>query len=52
MVNLEDIDTKEEVIEKFFNWLFDDELIIDKSVELQKELDISLVQSYTDSNIY
>lgn len=52
MVNLEDIDTKEEIIDKFFNWLFDDELIIDKSVELQKELDISLVQSYTDPYIY
>ncbi len=52
MTNLEDLDTKEKVIEKFFNWLFDDTLIIDKSVELQKELDISLVQSYTDPYIY
>ena len=52
MINLEDIDTKEELIKEFYSWIFDDKLIVNKSVELEKELDISLVQSYSDPYIY
>lgn len=52
MIILENIDTKEELIKEFYTWLFDDKLIVDKSVELQKELDISLVQSHSDPYIY
>ena len=52
MIILENVDTKEELIKEFYTWLFDDKLIVDKSVELQKELDISLVQSHSDPYIY
>ena len=52
MINLEDIDTKENLIKDFYTWLFDDNNIIDKSVILEKEVDISLAPYYTDPYIY
>ena len=52
MINLEDIDTKENLIQDFYRWLFDDNNIIDKSVILEKEVDISLAPYYTDPYIY
>ena len=52
MINLEDINTKENLIQDFYRWLFDDNNIIDKSVILEKEVDISLAPYYTDPYIY
>ena len=52
MINLEDINTKENLIQDFYTWLFDDNNIIDKSVDLEKEVDISLAPYYTDPYIY
>lgn len=52
MINLEDIDTKENLIQDFYRWLLDDKNIIDKSVDLEKEVDISLAPYYTDPYIY
>ena len=42
MINLEDINTKENLMQDFYAWLFDDKNIVDKSVNLEKEVDISL----------
>lgn len=52
MINLEDINTKENLIQDFYRWLFDDNNIVDKSVILEKEVDISLAPYYTDPYIY
>ena len=52
MINLEDIDTKENLIQDFYRWLFDDNNVFDKSVILEKEVDISLAPYYTDPYIY
>ena len=52
MINLEDIDTKENLIQDFYRWLFDNNNIVDKSVILEKEVDISLAPYYTDPYIY
>ena len=41
MINLEDIDTKENLIQDFYRWLFDNNNVVDKSVILEKEVDIS-----------
>ena len=39
MINLEDIDTKENLIQDFYRWLFDNNNVVDKSVILEKEVD-------------
>lgn len=52
MINLEDINTKENLIQDFYRWLFDDNNVVDKSVILEKEVDISLAPYYTDPYIY
>ena len=52
MINLEDINTKENLMQDFYAWLFDDKNIVDKSVNLEKEVDISLAPYYTDPYIY
>ena len=52
MINLKDIDNKEYIIKEFFEWLFDDTRIIDKNIELQNEIDLSLAPFYMDPNIY
>lgn len=52
MINSEDIDTKENLIQDFYRWLLDDKDIIDKSVDLEKEIDISLAPYYIDPYIY
>ena len=52
MINLEYIDTKENLIQDFYRWLFDDNNVFDKSVILEKEVDISLAPYYTDPYIY
>ena len=51
MINLEDIDTKENLIQDFYRWLFDNNNVVDKSVILEKEVDISLAPYYTDPQI-
>ena len=37
MINLEDIDTKENLIQDFYRWLFDDNNVVDKSVILDNK---------------
>lgn len=51
-MNLEDINSKESIVFDFFSWLYDDERIIDKNVELHSDFDISLAPYYMDPNIY
>lgn len=52
MLRLEDVDDKREVFQIFFEWLFDDNRIINKSICLNSEVDFSLCSHYLDSNIY
>ncbi len=49
---LEDMDSKKEVLQDFFEWLYDDERISHKNVELHSEIDLSLCHTYSDGNIY
>lgn len=51
-MKLDDLSSKEQVYYDFFVWLFDDKRIADKSIYLEKEIDISLAPFYCDSNIY
>lgn len=51
-MRLEDVDNRKEVLQPFFEWLFDDDRIIDKSVTLFDEVDYTLASTYLDSNIY
>lgn len=51
-MQLEDIDNKEKVLQPFFEWLFDDYRISNKSISLYNEVDFTLAFSYLDSNIY
>lgn len=51
-MRLEDVDNKKEVLQPFFEWLFDDDRITDKSVDLFDEVDYTLASSYSDCNIY
>ena len=51
MINLEDIDTKENLIQDFYRWLFDNNNVVDKSVILEKEVDISLAPYYIIATI-
>ena len=50
MVNLEDIDTKENLIQDFYRWLFDNNNVVDKSVILEKEVDIIQIHIFTTQN--
>ena len=52
MLRIEEITNKGTIFEKFFTWLFDDDRILDKSIELDKEIDMSLCSSYQDPYIY
>ena len=51
-MNLKDIETKEHLIKDFFIWLFDDNRITNKDIILKNEIDLTLVSSYFDPNIY
>lgn len=51
-MNLEDLSSKSSIISDFFSWLYADERIIDKNIELHSEFDISLAPYYMDPNIY
>ena len=46
-MNLENLESKEPLIKEFFSWLFDDENII-----LRSEIDLTLVKTHMDANIY
>ncbi len=50
--DLQDMTTKEEIMNKFFTWLFDDVDVKDKSVILKSEVDLSLAHDYFDPKIY
>lgn len=47
MDNLNNVRNKKRIVEKFFKWVFDRE-----NVELEQEVDITLVADYYDPNIY
>ena len=51
-MEIQKLSQKEPQIEEFYKWLFEDERIIDKSVILENEVDLSLVHSYSDARIY
>ena len=51
-MDIQDIKNKEPLIRDFFIWLFEDNRIIDKDVDLQSEEDINLASFYFDSKIY
>ncbi len=51
-MKLEDINNKSEVFQPFFEWLFDDSRVTDKSISLYNDVDYSLASSYLDSFIY
>ena len=52
MLDLENVNTKEDIIKEFFSWLFDNYRIKNHSIALQKETDLTLVKDYNDPNIY
>ena len=52
MIRLEDVKVKKEILQDFFIWLFNDNRILDKSIDLHSEVDFSLSRDYLDSNIY
>lgn len=51
-MRLEDVENKQKILQDFFTWLFDDNRIIDKSISLTGEVDLSLCHDYMDPNIY
>lgn len=51
-MKLENMNSKEPLIREFYTWLFEDCRVIDKSVNLQSEIDLSLAHDYIDANIY
>ena len=52
MLQLEEIKNKEELFRAFFEWLFDDSRISKPSINLSKEIDLSLCPYYYDAYIY
>lgn len=52
MIKLEDMNSKEKVLKDFFEWLYNDDRIINKNVELHSEIDLTLCHNYSDANIY
>lgn len=52
MLQLQDIDNKEDLMREFFIWLFDDPNITDKEVTLTKEIDYTMCSTYNDPYIY
>ena len=51
-MKLEDLSSKEQLLNDFFTWLFDDKRVVNKEIQLEKEVDISLAPFYLDPNIY
>ncbi len=52
MIKLENMNSKKEVLQSFFEWLYDDDRVISKNVKLHSEIDLSLCHTYSDANIY
>ena len=50
--DIQDVTTKDEIMNEFFTWMFDDPNIQDKSVKLIREIDLSLAHDYMDPLIY
>ena len=50
--DIQDVTTKDEIMNEFFTWMFDDPNIQDKSVKLIREIDLSLAHDYMDPHIY
>lgn len=51
-MKLEDMNSKKEAFQDFFEWLYDDNRIENNSVKLHSEIDLSLCHTYSDANIY
>lgn len=51
-MKLEDMNSKKEAFQDFFEWLYDDNRIENNSVKLHSEIDLSLAHTYSDANIY
>ena len=51
-MDIQDIENKEPLIRDFYTWLFDDNRISNKEVNLKSEEDLSLASFYCDSKIY
>ena len=51
-MDIQDVKNKEPLIKEFYIWLFQDERITNKNINLQSEEDISLASFYCDSKIY
>lgn len=47
MTRLEDVKNKEQIVRQYYSWLLDT-----TDIELERELDLSLVQTYNDPYIY
>lgn len=52
MLQLEEVKNKEELFRDFFEWLFDDSRISKNSINMCKEIDLSLCPYYYDAYIY
>lgn len=51
-MQLENEESKEQIINNFFVWLFNDEDNLIENVNLEKEVDLTLTPFYNDPNIY
>lgn len=51
-MDIQDVENKEPLIREFYTWLFDDNRINYKEVNLKSEEDLSLASFYCDSKIY
>lgn len=52
MIKLEDITEKQYFMQNFFLWLFDDDNIVNKTINMHSEVDFTLAHTYSDSKIY
>lgn len=48
MLQLEDIKNKENLFKHFFEWLFNDSRIVNNSIHMFKDIDLSLCPYYQD----
>lgn len=51
-MKLENLESKEQVFNDFFSWLFEDSRVISEDIHMEKEIDLTLVSYYKDANIY
>ena len=52
MLQLEDVRNKENLFKHFFEWLFNDNRIVNNSIHMCKDIDLSLCTYYQDPYIY